>query len=340
MGIRHSCTNPLLTMMRGRLVYCWGALYVAFFWGGLALFFLFCRFFSLFGIANRQYSNLVIFSEQSTRMTHFLHNKTLFFTVLDQNTDTSTSSSSLTTHQVETLVGIAHSQTVRSGNYKGGKMRALLMCAIHIFCARAAFVHNRCCTTCHRRISPPSLLVKKYNVMIEGRARQRKKNMVMKSNFNEGKDTEKGIKLLPEEILLKIDFSSILDTESALEKLRAYLRRFPFSAVLPVQPLTYLPSDNGVTVTFLRKKTAEKGSEDGGLILDAVVDDDAPLSTTAEDDDAKRSRFKLIVTRNSGGQTVSKVFSEGLVVQALVKRLGGDQDEIGLRVESVFHRWL
>mmetsp|Transcript_7190 Transcript_7190/g.10740 ORF Transcript_7190/g.10740 Transcript_7190/m.10740 type:complete len:230 (-) Transcript_7190:43-732(-) len=227
------------------------------------------------------------------------------------------------------------------GVSQGGNMRTLLLCAVHIFCARAAFMQNRRCH--NRRTSPTPSLVENYNAVFQDWTQKRSYGIILKSNGgSEDKDThqQEGVKLLPEEILLKVDFSSILDTESALEKLRTYLRKFPFSAVLPVQPLTYLPSDNGVKVTFLRKKTAEKGSEDGGLILDALADNDLPVSTVAEDDDAKRSRFKLIVTRNSDGQTVSKFFSEKQVVQALVKSLGGDQDEIGLRVESVFHRWL
>ena len=88
-------------------------------------------------------------------------------------------------------------------------------------------------------------------------------------------EVEEDEKVAEEDILLRMNFSinAGADPDSALDAVRKYVRSFPFAAVLPVQPLTYLPSEDakGVKVTFLRKKTKEKGSEDG----------DAPFEQTA-----------------------------------------------------------
>lgn len=45
------------------------------------------------------------------------------------------------------------------------------------------------------------------------------------------------------------------------------LQSTPFSALLPVQPLTYSPTSDGVSLSFLRKKTEEKSSREGGIIF-------------------------------------------------------------------------
>ena len=69
-----------------------------------------------------------------------------------------------------------------------------------------------------------------------------------------------------DETLLRINFSVVQGAglfesyaNNALEAVRSYTQSFPFAAVLPVQPLTYLPvtmSDGSpaLKVTFLRKK--------------------------------------------------------------------------------------
>lgn len=154
-------------------------------------------------------------------------------------------------------------------------------------------------------------------------------------------------KVAEEDILLRMNFSinAGADPDSALDAVRKYVRSFPFAAVLPVQPLTYLPSEDakGVKVTFLRKKTKEKGSEDGGI--------DFSIGFTAKDDidtdSLAGTRISLLATRNSEGQTVNKMFSEKLIVVAFVKGIAGEdlaraneQLSTMVSVESIFHRWL
>lgn len=155
-------------------------------------------------------------------------------------------------------------------------------------------------------------------------------------------------------ILLQINVSCIpeerteTDSDSShvincMERLKIYLRSFPFSAVLPVQPLQYLPSDDGVDVTFLRKKTQEKGSMDGGITIS--------VKKCEHDDDDARNRILVTARRNSEGQTISKIFSEKLVILALVDSfIGGNnvpegiaierQRKLGITVNSIFHKWL
>eukprot|EP00979_Chaetoceros_neogracilis_P001895 scaffold343_cov266-Chaetoceros_neogracile.AAC.13 len=145
-----------------------------------------------------------------------------------------------------------------------------------------------------------------------------------------------------EEILMKIVFSvkNGKSHEEAINVLQSYIASFPFSAVLPVQPLTYIPRDdgNGVNVSFLRKKTTEKGSIDGGInfILSSVQDD--------------TEEVVLVAMRNAEGQTVSKVFTEGLVIKSFTAGLYGDEEgKTGLRkdelmdtisIEKCIHKWM
>ena len=138
-----------------------------------------------------------------------------------------------------------------------------------------------------------------------------------------------------EEILLQIHLATLPDVsiEDAKEQVSRYTQSFPFAAVLPVQPLQYLPApDGGVDVRFLRKKTKEKGSLDGGLRFFLSED---------------RDGIDLTVKRNSVGQTIPKMFAEKLVVQAFVKGISGEEDGKAsppptdvVTVESVFHKWL
>eukprot|EP00537_Pseudo-nitzschia_pungens_P016990 CAMPEP_0172400108 /NCGR_PEP_ID=MMETSP1061-20121228/44234_1 /TAXON_ID=37318 /ORGANISM="Pseudo-nitzschia pungens, Strain cf. pungens" /LENGTH=203 /DNA_ID=CAMNT_0013133229 /DNA_START=86 /DNA_END=697 /DNA_ORIENTATION=- len=151
-----------------------------------------------------------------------------------------------------------------------------------------------------------------------------------------------------EEILLRMNLgiNTGADPDSCLEAVREYAKSFPFAAVLPVQPLTYVPSDDGrgVKVTFLRKKTKEKGSVDGGI--------DFYIDFTSQKDEVDLDplggkRIRLLATRNPEGQTISKMFSEKLIVLAFVKGITGeDIDKANenlsnmISVESVFHKWM
>ncbi len=90
------------------------------------------------------------------------------------------------------------------------------------------------------------------------------------------------------------------------------------------------------TVLFLRKKTEEKGSVDGGIRFFVRRDESDDLGG-----------IEIIAKRNSLGQTVGKIFSERLVVQAYVKGVSGEErklfgappDDV-VRVSSVFHKWM
>jgi len=141
------------------------------------------------------------------------------------------------------------------------------------------------------------------------------------------------------------------DDDGIRSSLLSYLQSFPFAAVLPVQPLTYKPTGSvsdgqaaGVEVVFLRKKTMEKGSEDGGI---AVL-----VSTQSG---GGMDRLEITAVRRAEGQFVSKVFSEGMIVKALVEGICGriddaadgggsgvDDDELRKRVsvESIYHKWM
>ena len=116
-----------------------------------------------------------------------------------------------------------------------------------------------------------------------------------------------------EEVLMKVTLFPNDPTQyserETLGKVLHYVASFPFSAVLPVQPLTYTPRDDGrgVDVTFLRKKTQEKGSVDGGMTF--------LLSSNGE------GGIDILARRNSEGQVISKVFSEGMVIKAFVSGL-------------------
>jgi hypothetical protein len=154
-----------------------------------------------------------------------------------------------------------------------------------------------------------------------------------------------------EEILLK--FSLAVDEKYSVEEdvipiVQRYISSFPFSAVLPVQPLTYTPKENGmgVDVAFLRKKTEEKSSKDGGIEFKIMrCDDDTSYESLP-------SRILIEVRRVSEGQFVSKAFSEGLLVKAFVEglidgdegcgRVGIGRKELLTRcsVESMFHKWM
>lgn len=143
-----------------------------------------------------------------------------------------------------------------------------------------------------------------------------------------------------EETLLRLRLSvkPNVGMDDALSEVQAYTQSFPFAAVLPVQPMQYLPThDGGVDVLFLRKKTKEKGSVDGGIRF-----------FVSSHDDGDDGGLEVLVKRNSQGQVVSKMFSEKLIVQNYVKGISGQDDEgrfgtaptNAVAIESVFHKWL
>jgi len=132
---------------------------------------------------------------------------------------------------------------------------------------------------------------------------------------------------------LRLSLNDGISMDDALASVQSYTQSFPFAVILPVQPMQYLPTLNGgVDVLFLRKKTQQKGSVDGGMKFFIAPDQEA---------------IDVIIKRNSQGQVVSKMFSEKLIVQAYVKAFAGNEDErVGaaptdkVSVESVFHKWL
>jgi hypothetical protein len=138
-----------------------------------------------------------------------------------------------------------------------------------------------------------------------------------------------------EETLLKLHFSinDFVERGTAFQRLSKYCQSFPFAAVLPVQPLQYLPTDDGgVEVSFLRKKTKEKGSIDGGIRFFLYEEGQG---------------IDLVAKRNSRGQSISKMFSEKLVVQSFIKRVTGEEvDKTSppptdvVTLSSVFHLWM
>jgi hypothetical protein len=183
-----------------------------------------------------------------------------------------------------------------------------------------------------------------------------------------------------EEILLKINLAMLpgVSTRDALQSVATYSQAFPFAAVLPVQPLTYLPtSDNGVEIKFLRKKTTEKSAVDGGIRFfikeiqeTAPVGDDAPTKESSsndivraeEDEDEEDEEdcpmdsngkclelggIEITAKRNSVGQTIRKITAERLVVTAYVAGITGEEREKygsppidQVYVTSVFHKWM
>ena len=106
-----------------------------------------------------------------------------------------------------------------------------------------------------------------------------------------------------------------------------------------------MPDGNpAVKVTFLRKKTAEKGSMDGGLVFTSSLVSEEDYEDGALDNYKKS--IELTAWRNTKGQTVSKIFSEKQVILAFVKGLSEGKGEELLRdggnveIGSVFHPWM
>mmetsp|Transcript_22477 Transcript_22477/g.45143 ORF Transcript_22477/g.45143 Transcript_22477/m.45143 type:complete len:159 (+) Transcript_22477:370-846(+) len=151
---------------------------------------------------------------------------------------------------------------------------------------------------------------------------------------------------------INFSFSEESSGDRALEAIREYTKSFPFAAILPVQPLTYLPvqttsGEPAVKVTFLRKKTAEKGSEDGGILWLSSLGDvrSEGMDVIYNESTSMGGVVHLTAKRISKGQTISKIFSEKQIVLAFVKGLseGRGKDilmQAGIEVRSIFHLWM
>jgi hypothetical protein len=145
--------------------------------------------------------------------------------------------------------------------------------------------------------------------------------------------------------------------------------------LLPVQPLQYIPTkDGGVEIKFLRKKTVTKSGIEGGvrffvrsINLQQQQQRDNDDDTTAnnnnnKDDDNNDNIIEVIAKRNSEGQTISKMFTEKLLIQGFVsgmteyedgenKNNSGPADKVIktriesptksiANIESIFHKWM
>jgi len=106
-----------------------------------------------------------------------------------------------------------------------------------------------------------------------------------------------------------------------------------------------MPDGNpAVQVKFLRKKTAEKGSMDGGILFSSSLVSEEDYEDGALDNYKKG--IQMIGSRITKGQTVSKVFSEKQIILAFVKGLSEAKGEEILKeggnieVDSVFHLWM
>ena len=140
--------------------------------------------------------------------------------------------------------------------------------------------------------------------------------------------------------------------DDSLSRISQYIRSFPFAAILPVQPLQQLPTDDGgLELRFLRKKTHIKPGVDGGI----------RFFVQRQEEDGK---IEILVKRNSDGQSVPKMFAEKLVVQSFAKGmalgsdLGNDDEDPAsssikvpktriespttdmVQIQSIFHKWI
>ena len=105
-----------------------------------------------------------------------------------------------------------------------------------------------------------------------------------------------------------------------------WLRRRPFAAALPIQPMLIVPLEpplSGIELTFRRKPSSEKGSTDGGLRFMLVEPD--------EHEEEQEPLGSLMVARISEGQYTTKMFSE----QKLLRRLVADLESLPADCGSV-----
>lgn len=111
-----------------------------------------------------------------------------------------------------------------------------------------------------------------------------------------------------------------------------WLRRRPFAAVLPIQPMLIQPLTPplaGLELTFRRKPSSEKGGQDGGLrfaVSDAACEGEGEGEGADGASDGERAVADagsgvLLVTRISEGQYTAKMFSEKKLLRKLVTDL-------------------
>ncbi|GKY97892.1 hypothetical protein MPSEU_000747200 [Mayamaea pseudoterrestris] len=134
--------------------------------------------------------------------------------------------------------------------------------------------------------------------------------------------------------LLRIHLAA--QTDDAFDHVQRYVRTFPFSIILPKQPLMSLPtSDGGVELLFLKSNAqACTPSINGGMRLFLRQDDD--------DDE----RIVLTMKRNGRDQVCDKFEQEKVVVTQLVSGLTGH--DVGLQqgltkaaqILSIYHMWM
>ena len=245
----------------------------------------------------------------------------------------------------------------------------LLLSLLYLFlCTEVTAFHNYPYSKIHKSIQRNTSNDNKYkqtssHIQIQC-SRERYTNIILRTSsddndkfdvFNEDLD----------ETILRINFSYEHNNDddkgsAALSAIQDYTKSFPFAAVLPVQPLTYLPvkidtsasrslvvptdSNVGLKVTFLRKKTAEKGSQDGGILFSSCLVSEEDMDEDGEMENYKK-KVQLTAWRLTEGQTVSKYFSEKQIVLAFVKGLSEGKgkellDKGNVELESVFHLWM
>eukprot|EP01083_Nonionella_stella_P097414 273813_1 len=144
-----------------------------------------------------------------------------------------------------------------------------------------------------------------------------------------------------DDLLMRVYFKikSEVKATDVVCSLQSYVASFPFAAVLPVQPMKYVPREDGpgVDISFLRKKTMDKGAIDGGIHFIISSEKDGEL-------------IRLDARREAEGQTISKAFSEGLIIKTFVSglldeeggRVGINKDELVsmVDVEKIIHKWM
>ena len=204
--------------------------------------------------------------------------------------------------------------------------------------------------------------------LIQCSTAERYTNIILRTSSDDNNDKYDVFNEDLDETILRINFSYEHNNDddddkggsAALSAVQEYTKSFPFAAVLPVQPLTYLPvkidtsasrslvvptdSNIGLKVTFLRKKTAEKGSQDGGILFSSCLVSEEDMDEDGEMDNYKK-KVQLTAWRLTEGQTVSKYFSEKQIVLAFVKGLSEGKgkellDKGNVELESVFHLWM
>lgn len=161
------------------------------------------------------------------------------------------------------------------------------------------------------------------------------------------------------------DDNVVSEEKIAFQNMLGFLKTFPFAVILPVQPLSLEFHDNdnnnikeegegetknletaaGVSLLFLRKKTQEKGSIDGGIKFDISL-----VEKNVEEEESyiggkHQQKMQYIIqlsaVRNSRGQSIPKIFSEKAIITSIVKSINEKANlELGLNIDSVYHKWM